>query len=63
MLQYATVTRPDINFVVNKVRQYKASPLDTHWSAVKRILRYLSETLDFGIQIHKSNGVIPKWFL
>ena len=35
-----------------------ASPLDTHWKTVKRILRYLSGTLDYGIQIHKSSGLI-----
>ncbi|XP_042008916.1 uncharacterized mitochondrial protein AtMg00810-like [Salvia splendens] len=57
-LQYAAITRPDINYAVNKVSQYMASPLDTHWRAVKRILRYLSDTLDFGIQIHRSNGIL-----
>ena len=57
-LQYATITRPDINFALNKVSQYVASPLDPHWKAVKRILRYVSSTLDHGIQIQKSNGVI-----
>lgn len=57
-LQYASITRPNINYAVNKVSQYMFSPLDTHWRAVKRILRYLSGTIDFGIQIRKSNGEI-----
>ncbi|XP_042041318.1 uncharacterized mitochondrial protein AtMg00810-like [Salvia splendens] len=57
-LQYTTITRPDINFAVNKVIQYMESPLDTHWRAVKRILRYLSGTLDYEIQLHISNGDI-----
>ena len=35
-----------------------SSPLDTHWRAVKRILRYLSGTLDFGVQIQRSRGGI-----
>ena len=34
------------------------SPLDTHWRAAKRIFRYLSGTLDFGIQICISNGSV-----
>ena len=55
-LQYVTITRPNINYVVNKVSQYMAAPLDTHWRAVKRILRYLSGTIDYGIHIQASDG-------
>lgn len=57
-LQYATITRPDISYTVNKVSQYMAAPLDTHWKAVKRILRYLAGTLDFGIHFKKTVGDI-----
>lgn len=31
------------------------SPKVTHWTAVKRILRYLSGTLDYGLHITKSS--------
>jgi histone deacetylase 1/2 len=56
-LQYITVTRPDIAFSVNKVCQFMARPLDTHWKAVKRILRYLNGTLHHGLRISPSlNG-------
>nr|KYP50090.1 Retrovirus-related Pol polyprotein from transposon TNT 1-94 [Cajanus cajan] len=34
-LQYATLTRPEISSVVNKVCQFMANPLDSHWVAVK----------------------------
>ncbi|XP_061376329.1 uncharacterized mitochondrial protein AtMg00810-like [Gastrolobium bilobum] len=51
-LQYATITRPDITFSVNKVCQYMHHPLDTHWKAVKRILRYLNGTTSHGLTIH-----------
>nr|KYP59278.1 Retrovirus-related Pol polyprotein from transposon TNT 1-94 [Cajanus cajan] len=44
-LQYATLTRPEISFAVNKVCQFMANPLDSHWVAVKRILKYLKGTL------------------
>jgi hypothetical protein len=37
-LQYATLTRPDMTFVVNKVSQYMHHPTEEHWAAVKRIL-------------------------
>ncbi|XP_040955153.1 uncharacterized mitochondrial protein AtMg00810-like [Gossypium hirsutum] len=48
-LQYICHTRPDINFSVNKAAQYMQQPRDTHWTAVKRILRYLRGTLDYGL--------------
>jgi histone deacetylase 1/2 len=48
-LQYATLTRPDISYSVNKVCQFLANPLEDHWKAVKRILRYLSGTLHHGL--------------
>jgi histone deacetylase 1/2 len=50
-LQYATLTRPEISFSVNKVCQFLSNPLEEHWKAVKRILRYLSGTLHHGLVI------------
>lgn len=40
-LQYVTITRPELSFSVNKVCQFMAQPQESHWLAVKRILRYL----------------------
>lgn len=48
-LQYATITRPEISFSVNKVCQFMHEPLEIHWQAVKRILRYLSGSLHSGL--------------
>jgi len=48
-LQYLTVTRPDLSYVVNRVCQYLHAPRDSHWSAVKRILRYIRFTLSTGL--------------
>lgn len=50
-LQYATITRPDIAFSVNKACQFMAHPLESHWKAVKRILRYLKGTLSYGLEL------------
>jgi hypothetical protein len=44
-LHYLMLTRPDISFSVNKVCQYLHSPTTFHWTAVKRILRFLKHTL------------------
>jgi Reverse transcriptase (RNA-dependent DNA polymerase) len=56
-LQYATITRPDIAFSVNKVAQYMHYPTTTHWTAVKRILRYLNGTQSHGITLRQSSSL------
>ncbi|XP_020409534.1 uncharacterized protein LOC109946401 [Prunus persica] len=48
-LQYLTSTRPDIAFSVNQAYQFMHNPMESHVVAVKRILRYLKGTIDFGI--------------
>ncbi|KAM6562837.1 hypothetical protein CsatB_022835 [Cannabis sativa] len=53
-LQYLLITRPELSFSVNKVCQFMKTPLQSHWQAVKRILRYISGTMDYGLHIHKS---------
>ncbi|GKE72062.1 putative RNA-directed DNA polymerase [Tanacetum coccineum] len=45
-LQYVTLSWPDIAFGVNKVCQYMHAPTENHWSAIKRILRYLHGTVE-----------------
>ncbi|RVW87716.1 Retrovirus-related Pol polyprotein from transposon TNT 1-94 [Vitis vinifera] len=56
-LQYATITRPDISYSVNRVCQFMQAPLTAHWKAVKRILRYLASTLHHGLHLqHSSNS-------
>ncbi|KAD5961904.1 hypothetical protein E3N88_13377 [Mikania micrantha] len=53
------MSRPDITFAVNKVCQFMHSPTENHWSAVKRILRYLQDTSNYGLLIqHQSTSVL-----
>jgi histone deacetylase 1/2 len=54
-LQYLTMTRPDLSFDVNKVCQYLHAPRCAHWSAVKRILRYVKGTLSHGLLMRPSS--------
>jgi hypothetical protein len=49
MLQYATIIRPDLTFAVNKVSQFFAQPSDIHWQVVKKNLRYIHGTLEYGL--------------
>jgi histone deacetylase 1/2 len=61
-LQYLTITRPDISFAVNRVCQYLHAPHDTHWSAVKRILRYIRLTVSHGLHLRpNSSGVLSAY--
>nr|GEX59833.1 hypothetical protein [Tanacetum cinerariifolium] len=58
-LQYVTQSRPDMAFAVNKVCQYMHAPTENHWSAAKRILRYLHGTVEHGMLIrHSSNSTL-----
>ena len=47
-LQYLTITRPDLAHLVNSVSQFL--PIEVHFQAVKRILRYVQGTLHFGLK-------------
>ncbi|KAM1797964.1 hypothetical protein ACFX12_032087 [Malus domestica] len=53
-LQYLTFTRPDLAQAVNMVCQFMTSPTDLHMHLVKRILRYLKGTLEYGLHYKKS---------
>ncbi|KAD3642035.1 hypothetical protein E3N88_31259 [Mikania micrantha] len=48
-LQYLTITRPDISYAVNQVSQFLQAPTTRHYQSVKRILRYIKGTINFGI--------------
>ncbi|GKB45096.1 ribonuclease H-like domain-containing protein [Tanacetum coccineum] len=53
-LQYLTFTRPDLSYAVQQVCLYMHDPRDPHFTALKRILRYVRGTLDYGLQLHVS---------
>ena len=49
-LMYAmTCTRPDIAFAVGKLSRFTSNPGPQHWLAIRRVLRYLKGTINYGI--------------
>jgi len=58
-LQYVTITRPKICFSVNKVDPFMSKPSEQHWSAVKRILRYLKGTISLGLMFQPASTKHP----
>ena len=53
LLYLSNRTRPDLTYSVSKAARYCANPTEENWSFVKRILRYLNGTLNFGIAYSK----------
>jgi hypothetical protein len=48
-LIYMTITRPDLSYAIRVVSQFMQTPRKPHLDAVRRILRYIKDTLQCGI--------------
>lgn len=46
---YATITRPDISYVVWSLSQFMQHPKKSHLEAANRVIRYLKGTIGQGI--------------
>lgn len=55
-LRYLVHTRPDISYAVGVVSRFIERPTVIHHGAVKRILRYVKGTLDYGIVYKRDTG-------
>lgn len=56
----AITTRPDLSAAVNYFSQFQSNPTDEHWNYLKRILRYLKGTSDFGIHFRKTTNEVKQ---
>ena len=56
------MTWPDLSFSVNKGCQFLHAPTTSHWTAVKRILRYVKGTLGVGLTFQKSPSTLLRGF-
>jgi hypothetical protein len=54
-----TCTRPDISFAVSSLARKMSNPSYQDWHAVKRLLRYLKGTKDYGISLGNNNQQNP----
>ena len=56
-LMYLSVsTRPDISYTASCLARFSAKPTREHWTALKRLLRYLKGTLKHGILYTKDGS-------
>jgi len=55
-LRYLVHTRPDLAFAVGFLSRFMQRPTAEHLQAVKRVLRYVAGTLDFGLHYKRAPG-------
>ncbi|GKF33408.1 hypothetical protein Tco_0106608, partial [Tanacetum coccineum] len=56
-LMYLTASRPDIAFVTFICARYQARPTEKHLKEVKRIFRYLRQSINKGLWYLKDYGI------
>ncbi len=57
LMYLATSTRPDIAYSVGVLARFSSRPNAAHWTAAKRVLRYLKGTLNLGIVFKKEMSI------
>jgi len=55
-LLYLTVSKPDISYSVGVCTRYQANPEESHMIALKRIIKYVKTTTDFGVWYRKDTN-------
>ena len=55
-LRYLVNSRPDLAFSVGMVSRFMETPNSEHWAAVKRIIRYVAGTTEFGCKFVKGSN-------
>ena len=50
---YLTANRPDISYSVGVCARYQANPKESYMIALKRIIKYVKTTADFGVWYSK----------
>jgi len=56
-----TSTRLDIGFAARKLSRYTSSPSKFHWHAIRRVLKYLKETQNYGLSYLRYPSIIKAY--
>ena len=56
-LLYLTTSRPDIAFSIGICSRFQFNPKASHLNAVKRIIKYVGETCDYGLFYSKESNL------
>ena len=56
-LLYLTASRPDIAFNVGECSRFQSNPKISHLNAVKRIIKFVSGTCDYGLFYSKKSNL------
>ena len=60
---YLTASRPDISYNVGVCTRYQANPKESHMIALKRIIKYVKTTTNFGVwYIKDTNDILAGYF-
>ena len=61
-LLYLIASRPDISYSVGVCARYQANPKESHMIALKRIIKYVKTTADFGVWYNKDTNDVLAWY-
>ena len=63
-LLYLAASRPDISYSIGVCARYQANPKEFHMIALKRIIKYVKTTADFGVWYSKdTNDILVGYFI
>ena len=55
-LLYLTASRPDISYSVRVCARYQANSKESHMTTLKRIIKYVKTTTEFGVWYNKDTS-------
>ena len=61
-LLYLIASRPDISYSVGVCARYQANPKESHMTALKRIIKYVKTTANFGVWYSKDTNDVLAWY-
>ena len=62
-LFYLTTSKPDISYSVGVCARYQANPKESHMTTLKRIIKYVKTTTEFGVWYNKdTSDVLAGYF-